>query len=96
MTAGLDVELFWRSTIRTVKLVIAARQAAEREQENARIRLAWNIANLSRARRLPKPSSLYVKEPRRPQTWQDVAAAMDQWHAAIARKKAAAAALKGD
>jgi hypothetical protein len=65
-----------------------AKEAALREEYNGRAILAWNIANLSRARRLPKVDSLFVRERKRPQTWQEQFALMKQWERAQARRKA--------
>jgi hypothetical protein len=65
-----------------------AKEAALREEYNGRAILAWNIANLSRARRLPKVDTLFVRERKQPQTWQEQHALMKQWERAQARRNA--------
>lgn len=89
---GLDFDLFWRCSIKTVALVMDAKAAAFRNEHNGRAILAWNIAALSRAKKLPKVDSLFVRERGPPQTWQEQFALMKQWHRAQERRKAAQAA----
>lgn len=89
MIAGFDIDLFWRSSIRFVTLAIDAKAAAYRNEYNGRAILAWNIAALSRAKRLPKIESLFARERGPKQTWQEQFTLMKQWHAAQERRKVA-------
>jgi len=71
-----------------VALAIEAKAAQLRNEHNARAVLAWNIAALSRTRRLPNVRSLFVREGGGQQTWQEAEMLMKQWHAnQLARKK---------
>lgn len=88
---GLDLDLFWRCSIKTVVLAMDAKAAAFRNEHNGRAILAWNIAALSRAKRLPKVDTLFARERGPQQTWQEQFALMQQWHAAQERRKAATA-----
>jgi hypothetical protein len=81
--------------MKTVALAMDAKAAAFRNEHNARAILAWNIAALSRAKRLPKVDSLFARERKPKQTWQEQYELMKQWERAQARRKAAAA-MRGD
>lgn len=70
-------------------LAMDAKAAAYRNDYNGRAILAWNIAALSRAKKLPKVDSLFARERKPKQTWQDQFALMQQWHRAQERRKAA-------
>jgi hypothetical protein len=52
--------------------------------------LAWNIAALSRSKRLPKVETLFVRQRRKQQTWQEQSALMEQWYRSQQRRKAIA------
>lgn len=86
---GLDLDLFWRCSFRTVALAMDAKAAAHRDEHNGRAILAWNIAALSRMKRLPKPDTLFVRERKPKQSWQEQFALMQQWQRAQERRKAA-------
>jgi hypothetical protein len=73
-----------------VALAEDAKAAAFRQEHNNRAILAWNIAALSRARRLPNVDTLFVREERQQphrQTWQEQYALMQQWEAALNRRR---------
>lgn len=72
-----------------------AKAAALRNEYNQRAILAWNIANLMRAKRLPKVDTLFARERKPAQTWQEQHALMQQWQRAQERRKAASAAAQG-
>jgi hypothetical protein len=88
LIAGYDVDLFWRSSVKFVLFAMEAKKAVAVEEYKQRAILAWNIAALSRAKRLPKIDSLFPKERKPPQTWQQQYDLMRQWHAAQERRKA--------
>ena len=46
---------------------------------NARMSLAWHIAAFQRVKRLPKLDKLYLKEPKRKQSWQEQYALAQKW-----------------
>jgi hypothetical protein len=89
---GLDLDLFWRSSIKTIALCLDARAAAARNEHNERVILAYNIAYLSRVKRLsPRSIEKMMARERtsKRQTWQEGLALMMQWEAAVNAKKAA-------
>lgn len=69
-------------------LSLDAAGAAWNHEHNARAVLAWNIAALSRTKRLPKVETLLVRERRKKQTWQEQSRLMEQWYADLQRRKA--------
>ena len=71
----------------------AALQDEQKRAHHGRAVLAWNIANLARAKRMPKFETLLPRERKPPQTWQQQYDLMRQWHVAQERRKAAAAAM---
>jgi len=75
----LDDESFWRKTPRQLVLVFAAHNATRMLEQNKLAWLAWHIAALSRAQRLPKFEKMLVRPSRPRQTWQEQMAIMDQW-----------------
>jgi hypothetical protein len=93
--AGYDIDLFWRSSIKFVLFAMDAKAAADHESYKLRAILAWNTAALSRMKRLPKVDSLFPRERKPAQTWQQQYDLMRQWHVAQERRKAAAVAAKG-
>jgi hypothetical protein len=72
-----------------VALAIKASGDRRRDEYNARAILAWNIAALSRQKKLPKVDTLFVRERKR-QTWQESNALMWRWYRAQEARKAAA------
>jgi hypothetical protein len=66
-------------------LIIEARWAYEARLHNRTAWLAWHVAALSRAKKLPTLKSMMVskKQPQRRQTWQEQMAVMDQWAAVM-------------
>jgi hypothetical protein len=90
LIAGGDPEQFWHSTVRLVALVVDAHAIARRDEHNSRVILAYNIAALSRARRLSTSDveRLFMRERRR-QTWQESNALMWKWYRAQEARKAA-------
>lgn len=73
LQAGISVREFWDLTPRELRQVI--RVADEERADEIRyefdrdVRLAWQVANLTRAKRLPSLKSLFVKhEPQKPLT----------------------------
>lgn len=67
--AGLPPDRFWDIAPRLVIAELKAAQTRLLREKNDRIELAWMIANLSRADRLPKLKDILVSgEPEKPQT----------------------------
>jgi hypothetical protein len=62
---GLSRETFWDSTIRELARELAIARELELERHNDRMRYAWTIAALSRARKFPPLRELLIGEPRR-------------------------------
>lgn len=75
--------------MRTVALALDAKAAALRHEHNARAVLAWNIAALSRAKRLPDVKTLFARERTPRQTAAEAEALMKQWYAAQERRRTA-------
>lgn len=69
VAAGFAPEVFWHQTPKMISTIFAGRlKAMSRERYGQRM-LAWNIAALSRAQRLPDPSTLIENvAPAKPQT----------------------------
>jgi len=59
---------------------------ATRREHNNRAWLAWHIAALSRAKKLPALKSLYTRDKPRVQTWQEQFAVMETF--AVGRNRA--------
>jgi hypothetical protein len=70
--------------------VIDAHAIARRDEHNGRVILAYNIAALSRAKRLSSTEveKLFMRERKR-QTWQESNALMWKWYRAQEARKAA-------
>ncbi len=84
LRAGIGIEEFWRLTpVETVMSIEAAVWRANHEQR-ARAWLAWHVAALSRARKLP-PLRRLLREPRRALSEHELAE-RDREHEAAARR----------
>jgi hypothetical protein len=69
-------------SLRTIDIALKAKAAAFRAEHNGRAILAYNIAALSRAKRLPKIETLFARERKPKQTWQESYALMQKWYRA--------------
>jgi hypothetical protein len=86
LIAGYDVESYWQQTPRTIHLAFVARNRSLLRGVNRERGLAWNIANLQRARRLPPMKSWLLREPGRRQTWQEQYEIAKAWVANAAKE----------
>jgi hypothetical protein len=59
---GYDHDLFWDQTPRTLSLTFEAHRRKEIREHNSRVRLAWNVAVLSRQRRIEPLRRLLVPD----------------------------------
>ena len=64
MRLGLDADQFWRLTPRLMQTIALATAHGAVRDHNDRAWLAWNIAALSRTKKLPKLQSLQMKLPK--------------------------------
>jgi hypothetical protein len=85
---GLDPDAFWDKTPFEINFILEARWSGEVRRQNQLAWLAWHIAALSRAKRLPKLQTMLVKKPstRIKQTWQQQLAIMNSLAAAEQRR----------
>ena len=73
---GFSYREFWRLTPRETDLIMRGHEFATIRKHNEAMVLAWQIANLSRAKKLPAVKSLIVSKAYRRQTWQEQLAIM--------------------
>jgi len=83
---GFDPESFWDQTLRTLSIAMHGKLRAARRDYNQRAWLAWHIAALQRAKKLPKLKTLLTRDKPRPQSWQEQAMIMQSW-AVVHNKK---------
>lgn len=74
---GFDHESFWDQTPRTLSLTFAAKTDQQIQEQRNRAWLAWHIAMLQRAKKIPPLRSLYVKP--RPLTVDEQTNALKNW-----------------
>lgn len=61
MECGLDPALFWRLTLREMKLIFDGAALRLGREANDRIALAWHMAQLSRQEKIPPLARLIRK-----------------------------------
>lgn len=72
--------MYWRISRRQASTVIAGVNMRLVREHNERMSLAWHVAALQRAKRMPKLKTLFAKAAeRKTQTWQQQMAVMDMW-----------------
>ena len=78
---GCERSEFWSLTPREIGQAFEARTRKLTTEHNERAWLAWHIAGLSRAKRLPNLQKMMIKskQPRRIQPWQEQMQIMDMW-----------------
>lgn len=82
MECGQDPSLFWRLTLREVRVVIDGAVARMKRDRDERAILAWHIAALSRQKKLPKLKDLITNDERRPapkRSWEEDFAGISAW-----------------
>jgi hypothetical protein len=79
---GFDPDSFWDQTFRTLSAAMHGKLKASRHEHNQRAWLAWHIAALYRAKKMPKLKSMLARDKPRVQSWQEQAAVMEKWAAA--------------
>lgn len=85
---GFSEAEFWTSTPRQVDRVFRACDRRLDRDHATRAWLAWHIAALTRAKRMPQLDKMLRKAaatPRRRQTWQEQMAIMGMWAATMKR-----------
>lgn len=89
LAAGLDEALFWRCTPKQIAVHFEAAGMRNRRDHDGRAWLAWHVAALSRARKLPRLDALLARTgARRRQTWEEQLAMMQAWSARVNRAAA--------
>jgi hypothetical protein len=76
---GFDPDSFWDQTIRTLAIAMHGKLRAARRDHNQRAWLAWHIAALQRAKKLPRLKSMLAREKPRIQSWQEQVNIMQKW-----------------
>lgn len=76
---GFDPESFWDQTIRTMSIAMNGKLRAARREHNQRAWLAWHVAALQRAKKLPTLKSMLARDRPRPQSWQQQSTIMQSW-----------------
>lgn len=61
LRTGRDITEFWIQTPRTLALVLKASADLRKEERHQRLSLAWHIAKLSRAQRIPALKQLLAE-----------------------------------
>lgn len=90
LRTGRDITEFWVQTPRTLALVLKAFADLRKEERQQRLSLAWHIAKLSRAQRIPSLKQLLAE----PST--TTIQSVDQMRAAFAAWRAAAEEVNGE
>jgi hypothetical protein len=78
---GQNPETFWDKTPLEVHLILHAVRASNFRRHNEFVFLAWRIASLMRAKKIPSLKSLLLKAPRRANraSWEEDLRTMDLW-----------------
>lgn len=63
LRTGRDLGEFWSQTPRTLALVLKAHADLRKEDRRQKLSLAWHIAKLSRAERVPTLKQLLAEAP---------------------------------
>jgi hypothetical protein len=85
--AGQSPDTFWRRTLREIRAVLEGVGNRMRREHDERMSLAWHVAALTRATKMPKLRELMIGPQReaRPQTMDEQKAAIDGWLAVLSR-----------
>ncbi|RVK61942.1 hypothetical protein CN162_01475 [Sinorhizobium meliloti] len=87
--AGQDPSLFWRLTLREIRVVLDGVAIRLRREHNDRAWLAWHIEALARQKKMPRLKELArasTAKPRRRQSIEEQIAIAQAWTAALTRK----------
>jgi hypothetical protein len=76
---GFDPESFWDQTIRTMTIAMNGKLRAARREHNQRAWLAWHVAALHRAKKLPTLKSMLARDKPRAQSWQEQSNILASW-----------------
>jgi hypothetical protein len=79
---GFDPESFWDQTFRTLAIAMNGKLRAARRDHNQRAWLAWHIAAMGRAKKIPRLASMLAKEKPRQQSWQEQQMILASWSVA--------------
>jgi hypothetical protein len=85
---GYDLASFWDQTERTLQLAFDAAAERERVEYNLQLNVAWNHANMMKAKKIPPWSKLEIKPSNKKPTipWQTKVEALKRWHVAMGGK----------
>lgn len=90
MEAGLDPSHFWTLTYREISAILDGAAKRLRREHDERTWLAWHIAALQRAKKLPKLETMMSRKSSRKnrQSVDEQIAVARAWHAAVTKRVA--------
>ena len=85
---GNDLASFWDQTERTLQLAFSAGADRQRIDYNLQLNIAWNNANMMKAKKIPPFSKIEIKTPKQAVAvpWQVKVEGLKRWHVAMGGK----------